>query len=104
MMNSNIEGNNATIDLFHYLTGEFQINKDNKYCFSLSGVDDYFYIADESTFIADPAFDSSFKYLFGHNAPRLENFLNQIYFLQRNKKLEDLQYLFGDYYELRKKI
>ena len=103
MMNSNIEGNNATIDLFHYLTGEFRIDKDNKYYFSLSGVDDFFYVTDESTFISDPAYDSSFKYLFGNNAPRLENFLNQIYFLQRNKKLEDLQYLFGDYYELGKK-
>ena len=103
MMNSYIGVNNATIDLFHYLTGEFRIDKDNKYYFSLSGVDDYFYVTDESTFIVDPAIDSSFKYLFGNNAPRLENFLNQIYFLPRNEKLEDLQYLVGDYYELGKK-
>ena len=102
MMNSYIGVNNATIDLFHYLTGEFRIDKDNKYYFSLSGVDD-FYVTDESTFISDPAYDSSFKYLFGNNAPRLENFLNQIYFLPRNEKLEDLQYLVGDYYELGKK-
>jgi len=103
MMNSYIGVNNATIDLFHYLTGEFRIDKDNKYYFSLSGVDDFFYVTDESTFISDPAYDSSFKYLFGNNAPRLENFLNQIYFLPRNEKLEDLQYLVGDYYELGKK-
>ena len=103
MMNSNIRGNTAAIDLFHYLTGKFQIDKDGEYYFSLSGVDDYFYVTDESTFIADPAFDNSFKYLFGNNAPRLENFLNQIYFLPRKEKLEDLQYLFGDYYELGKK-
>ena len=103
MMNSNIGGNNATNDLFHYLTSKFKIDKDKKYYFSLSGVDDYSYVTDESTFIVDPAFDSSFKYLFGNNAPRLENFLNQIYFLPRNEKLEDLQYLVGDYYELGKK-
>ena len=78
-MDSNIEVTDTTIDLFHYLSGRVEMGNDNKYYFYLYDVDD-FYIADKSTFIADPAFDSSFKYLFGNNAPRLENFLNQIYF------------------------
>ena len=33
MMNSNIRGNTAAIDLFHYLTGKFQIDKDGNTTF-----------------------------------------------------------------------
>ena len=74
MMNSNIVENNATIDLFHHLTDEFQIGIDNKYYFFFSGVEVDFYVADESTFIVAPAFDKSFKYLFGNNEPRRKIF------------------------------
>ena len=98
-MDSNIEVT-TTIDLFHYLSGRVEMGNDNKYYFLLSDVEDDFYVSDKATFIADPAFDSSFKYLFGNNAPRLENFLNQIYFLPQNKKIQGLHYLVGDYYEL----
>ena len=87
-------------DIFHYLNGNYFKDKNSKkYKFKLLKEDNstIYYKVDKIIKIADPGYDSSFKYLFSQNPLRLQNFLNKVYFEQNGMKIKNLDYCVGEY-------
>ena len=98
---STINTINTENNLFHYLTGEYDyIEKDDKFSFTIFNGNKQLF--DECVLLYDPGYDTTFKELFLNHPKRLENFLNNIYFLYNNMKLENLEFLVGDYYDFGK--
>ena len=80
--------------LFLDLLGTYKYKeKSGKYEFEL--IDDTIFTSKTVNYIADPAYDSIFKYLFGREdgKSRLIDFISSIMFPNEEEKIEDLTYL-----------
>ena len=86
-------------DILHYL--EIRDLGDNGCSFllcegnNISKMEEY---KTEECLIADPALDINFKALFIEKPERFANFLNCVFFYQRNKEISELEFLVGDFH------
>ena len=90
-------------DIFHYLTGKYTKRR-GIFRFYLNNeeypLDQTFYETTETVSIADPALDANFKSIFLNHAERLENFLNEIYFIPNNMKISHIKFLPGEFNQI----
>ena len=86
-------------DILHYL--EIRDLGDNGCSFLLREGNDPLKMKEyksESCLISDPALDINFKALFIDKPERFANFLNCVFFYQRNKEISELEFLVGDFH------
>ena len=89
-------------NIFHYLTGETDYNENSQqYYITLINGEKLFF--DEYISLFDPSFDSTFKELFLNNPERLQDFLNNVYLKDNDMKINNLEFLIGDFYDIGKK-
>lgn len=87
------------IDILHYL--EIRDLGDNGCAFLLCEGNNLLKMKEykiEECLIADPALDINFKALFIDKPERFANFLNCVFFNQRNKEISELEFLVGDFH------
>ena len=90
-------------DIFHYLTGKYTKRR-GIFRFYLNNeeypLDQTFYETTETVLVSDPALDANFKSIFLNHAERLENFLNEIYFIPNNMKISHIKFLPGEFNQI----